>query len=37
MPVVHGMIEGPIEVVPAGANADHYTKIHRRDTEKKEN
>jgi len=37
MPVVHGMIEGPIEVVSAGANADHYTKIHRRDTEKKEN
>jgi len=37
MPVVHGMIQGPIEAVPAGTDADHFTKIHKRDTEKKGN
>jgi len=34
MPVVYGMIQGPIEAVPAGTDADHYTKIHNKDTEK---
>jgi hypothetical protein len=37
MPVVHGMIQGPIEAVPAGMDADHYTIIHNKDTDKKEN
>lgn len=36
-PIAHGMIQGPIEAVPAGMDADHYTKIHKRDTEGKEN
>jgi hypothetical protein len=31
MPVVHGMIQGPIEAVPAGTDADHYTKIHNKE------
>ena len=34
MPVAHGIIQGPIEAVPAGMDADHYTKIHNKDTEK---
>jgi len=27
----HGMIQGPIEAVPAGADSDHFTRIHKRD------
>ena len=34
MPAVHGMIRGPIEAVPAGTDAGHYTIIHKKDTEK---
>ena len=34
MPAVHGMIQGPIEAVPAGTDADHYTRIHNKDSEK---
>lgn len=37
MPVVHGLIQGPIEAVPAGTDAEHYTKIHKKDIEKEEN
>jgi hypothetical protein len=37
MPTLHGMIQGPIEVVPAGMDADRYTRIHKRDIEGKEN
>ena len=36
MPIVRGVIEGPIEAVPAGTGADRYTKIHKKDTEKNE-
>jgi hypothetical protein len=35
MPVVHGIIQGPIEAVPAGTDADRYTKIHKKDTTEK--
>ncbi|KAH9484434.1 Transmembrane protein 69 [Psilocybe cubensis] len=31
MPSKHGMIVGPIEAVPAPENADHFTRIHKRD------
>lgn len=30
----HGMIEGPIEAVPAGEGSDHFTRIHKRDIKK---
>ena len=33
MPAVHGLIQGPIEAVPAGTEADHYTKIHNKEKE----
>ena len=31
MPAVHGLIQGPIEAVPAGTDADHYTIIHNKE------
>jgi hypothetical protein len=37
MPAVYGMIQGPIEAVPAGTDAEHYTKIHNKDNENNEN
>jgi hypothetical protein len=33
MPTSYGIIQGPIEAVPAGVEADHYTRIHKRDAE----
>lgn len=31
MPIRQGVVQGPIEAVPAGPNADGFTRIHRRD------
>ncbi|KAF8647464.1 hypothetical protein AX16_006670 [Volvariella volvacea WC 439] len=34
MPEKVGMIAGPVEAVPAGADADHYVRIHRKNLHK---
>ena len=31
----HGLIDGPIEAVPAEAGADHFTRVHKREPETK--
>ncbi|KAF8969609.1 hypothetical protein BDZ97DRAFT_1794244 [Flammula alnicola] len=31
MPSQHGLVEGPIEAIPAPENADYYTIVHKRD------
>jgi len=36
MPTSYGIIQGPIEAVPAGVEADHYTRIHKRDVKDEE-
>jgi len=36
MPSKHGMIQGPIEAVPASDDEEHYTRIHKRDIKKEE-
>jgi hypothetical protein len=30
MPQKHGMLPGPVEAVPAGPEAEYYTRIHNR-------
>ena len=37
LPIARGMVQGPIEAVPAGTDADHYIKIHNKETDKNEN
>ncbi|KAF4614617.1 hypothetical protein D9613_002606 [Agrocybe pediades] len=34
MPAKHGMIQGPIEAVPAPEDAEHFTRIHKREIKK---
>ena len=36
MPVRQGTVQGPIEAVPAGMDADNFTRIHKRDMSKGE-
>lgn len=31
MPTGYGRVEGPIEAVPAGEEAEYFTRIHKRD------
>jgi hypothetical protein len=36
MPTSYGRIEGPIEAVPAGVDAEYFTRIHKRDVKSEE-